>query len=70
MAGSGKAIRIENQWRRGIRREDILEMKAVTTVAKVIEFYIPNHFRRSLKWVSAEGRGKIIAFARPMSKSA
>jgi len=27
-------------------------MKAVTTVAKVIEFYIPNNFRKSVKYVS------------------
>ena len=70
MAGSGKAIRIENQWRRGIRREDILEMKAVTTVAKVIEFYIPNNFRKNLKYVSREQRGKIIEFAPAVKKSA
>ena len=70
MAGSGKAIRIENRWRRGIRREDILESKAVTTVAKVIEFYIPNNFRKNPKWVSREQRGKVIEFAPAVKKSA
>ena len=31
-------------------------------VAKVIEFYVPNNFRRRVKWVSPERRGKILAF--------
>jgi len=51
-------------------REDISKQKAVKTVAKVIEFYIPNNFRRSWNRVSAERRGKIVVFARPISKSA
>lgn len=33
------------------------------TVAKVIEFYIPSKFRKSVKWVSPEQRGEIIEFA-------
>ena len=31
-------------------------------MAKVIEFYVPNNFRRRVKWVSPERRGKILAF--------
>jgi hypothetical protein len=31
-------------------------------VAKVIEFYVPNRFRRSVKWVSPEARGRVIEF--------
>jgi hypothetical protein len=31
-------------------------------VAKIIEFYVPNNFRRRVKWVSPERRGKILAF--------
>jgi hypothetical protein len=31
-------------------------------VARVIEFYIPDSFRRTVKWVSPERRGKIIQF--------
>jgi hypothetical protein len=31
-------------------------------VAKVIEFYVPNNFPRTVKWVSPERRGKILAF--------
>jgi hypothetical protein len=40
------------------------------TVAKVIEFYIPKNFRKSVKWVSPDQRGKIIEFASPIKKSA
>lgn len=31
-------------------------------MAKVIEFYVPNNFRRRLKWVSPEQRGRVIEF--------
>jgi hypothetical protein len=31
-------------------------------MAKVIEFYIPDNFRRRVKWVSPEQRGKVIEF--------
>jgi hypothetical protein len=47
-----------------------LEEKAGMTVAKVIEFYIPNNFRKRVKWVSPQQRGKIIEFASQMKKSA
>jgi hypothetical protein len=40
------------------------------TMAKIIEFYIPNNFRKRVKWVSAEQRGKIIEFPSEMKKSA
>ena len=40
------------------------------TVAKVIQFYIPNNFRKKLKWIPAELRGKIVQFAPPVKKSA
>jgi len=40
------------------------------TVAKVIEFYIPNNFRESLKWVCTSQRGKIIEFTLQVKKSA
>jgi hypothetical protein len=39
-------------------------------VAKVIEFYIPKNFRKSVKWVSPNQRGKIIEFASQVKKSA
>jgi hypothetical protein len=47
-----------------------LEDKAGMTVAKVIEFYIPNNFQKRVKWVSPEWRGKIIEFPAQMKKSA
>jgi hypothetical protein len=46
------------------------EERAGLSVAKVIEFYIPNNFRKSAKWVSPEQRGRIIKFAPPVKKSA
>jgi hypothetical protein len=39
-------------------------------VAKVIEFYVPNNFRRRVKWVSPERRGKILAFGTANSPAA
>ena len=39
-------------------------------VAKVIEFYIPNNFRKTLKWVPEVQRGKILEFCPPTKKSA
>jgi hypothetical protein len=40
------------------------------TVAKIIKFYIPNNFQKSVKWISSEQRGKIIEIASPVKKSA
>ena len=39
-------------------------------MAKVIEFYVPNNFRRRVKWVSPERRGKILAFGAANSLAA
>jgi hypothetical protein len=39
-------------------------------VAKVIEFYSPNSFRKTLKWVPELQRGKIIEFCPQTKKSA
>jgi hypothetical protein len=39
-------------------------------VAKIIEFYIPNTFRKSGKWVPPKERGKIIEFVRETKKTA
>jgi hypothetical protein len=52
------------------QRAGILEAKAGTTVAKVIEFYIPNNFRKTVKWIPSEQRGKIIEFPSQIKKSA
>jgi hypothetical protein len=42
----------------------------MATVAKVIEFYIPISFRKRLKWVPWQQRGKVIEFCLPRAKSA
>jgi len=39
-------------------------------VANVIEFYVPKAFRKQLKWVSPQQRGKVIEFYTPAKKSA
>jgi hypothetical protein len=39
-------------------------------VAKVIEFYIPKNFRRRVKWVPLEQRGKVIKFGARNSSAA
>jgi len=31
-------------------------------MAKIIEFYVPDRFRKSGKWIVAEERGKLIPF--------
>jgi hypothetical protein len=50
--------------------ESGLEEKLGMTMTKIIEFYIPNNFRKRVKWVSPEQRGKIIEFPSQMKKSA
>ena len=39
-------------------------------MAKIIEFYIPNNFRQTDKWIRPQERGKIIEFSLPTKKSA
>ena len=39
-------------------------------MAKVIEFYIPNHFRKKVAWVPRQERGKLIEFCSQVQKSA
>jgi hypothetical protein len=39
-------------------------------MAKVIVFYIPNDFRKSMKWSAEFQRGKILEFCRQTKKSA
>ena len=46
-------------------------MGMVTTVAKVIDYYIPERFRRKTeRWVPPDQRGKIIQFPVHEKKSA
>jgi hypothetical protein len=39
-------------------------------MAKIIEFYIPQSFRKVSKWVSPAERGKVLAFRLAIRKSA
>jgi len=39
-------------------------------MAKVIEYYIPERFRKAARWVPPDQRGKIIEFPVPEKKSA
>ena len=32
-------------------------------MAKIIEFYVPNSFKKNQKWIPAEKRGRVIEFA-------
>ena len=41
-----------------------------TIMAKVIEFYIPNTFRKKVIWIAPEQRGKVIEFCLQVKKSA
>jgi hypothetical protein len=42
----------------------------VTAMAKVIEYYIPERFQKTARWVPPEERGKVIEFPVPKKKSA
>jgi hypothetical protein len=39
-------------------------------MAEVIEFYVPQRFRKREKWVPADQRGKVIEFPMQKKKSA
>ena len=45
-------------------------MRKVTAMAKVIEYYIPERFRKTTRWVPRDQRGKIIEFPVLEKKSA
>lgn len=47
-----------------------IKTKKETAVAIVIEFYVPDNFRRRVKWVSPERRGKILEFGAKNSVAA
>ena len=42
----------------------------VTAMAKVIEYYVPERFRKTARWIAPDQRGKIIEFPVPEKKSA
>jgi hypothetical protein len=39
-------------------------------MAQVIEFYVPDRFRKKVRWVPTEQRGKVLEFPVPVKKSA
>jgi hypothetical protein len=39
-------------------------------MAKVINFYVPNHFQSKVKWIPPQRRGKLIEFPVQVKKSA
>lgn len=39
-------------------------------MAQVIQFYIPDGFRKKVRWVPSEQRGKVIEFPAEVKKSA
>ena len=46
------------------------EKKVGKIMAKIIEFYIPNSFRKKVAWIPPEQRGKVIEFCLEEKKSA
>jgi len=54
-----------------MKRQDRFWRKEVAAVmAKVIEFYIPDGFRKKRLWIPSEHRGKVIEFPSPEKKTA
>jgi len=45
-------------------------LRKVIAMAKVIEYYIPERFRKTARWVPQDQRGKIIEFPVLEKKSA
>ena len=39
-------------------------------MAKVIEFYVPARFRKAVKWVPQQQRGRVLEFAAPQKRTA
>jgi hypothetical protein len=39
-------------------------------MAQVIEFYIPPRFRKPMKWIPSDQRGKVLEFPAEIRKSA
>jgi len=47
-----------------------IEVLGRKPMAKVIEFYVPNSFRKCMKWIPSEQRGKVIEFCPSKKKTA
>jgi hypothetical protein len=47
-----------------------MRLGVVAVMAKVIEFYVPERFRKTRPWIPPEQRGKVIEFPSAEKKSA
>jgi hypothetical protein len=47
-----------------------MRVGVVTDVAKIIEYYVPERFRKKTGWTPPDQRGKVIPFPVPQKKSA
>jgi hypothetical protein len=47
-----------------------LQKRKWNHMAKIIEFYIPNSFRKKAAWIPPEQRGEVIEFCLEVKKSA
>lgn len=47
-----------------------MRLGVVTQVAKIIEYYVPESFRKKAAWIPADQRGKVIPFPSTEKKSA
>ena len=53
-----------------VRDRNAIRNEGSAKMAKIIQFYIPNNFRKSGKWIPQENRGKIIEFTLAAKKTA
>jgi hypothetical protein len=59
-------LQFQSRWEHAYRRNEIKEI----VMAKVIEFYIPTHFRKPVKLAPQPQSGKLIEFCLQTRKSA
>jgi hypothetical protein len=52
------------------RTPRLLGFGSEDAMAQVIQFYIPDRFRKKVRWVPSEQRGKVIEFPAEVKKSA
>ena len=51
-------------------RNEFHSVERSRAVAKIIEFYIPDNFRKNTKWAPVQERGKLIEFSLVAKRSA
>jgi hypothetical protein len=52
------------------RFETVSQLDWRMTMAQVIAFYVPDRFRKKVKWIPSSLRGKLIEFSAPVKKTA